>query len=352
MKKIFYYIIAVVMIVYLAIVPAVAADEGGESFDGGDVVTEVYETVYETVGETAGETGGASPSPTETEGEETTPHQSAEQITSDAASATESVFSPEGEGYESEVESGGDIEEASEDIAAIIEGADSKLDAIFAIASAMGITPEEAEVFLDKMVSLGDEHFGESDLWADVKASIAEDPEAWTVAALVVLMLMVLVIFIIRGLIKNTIAQSATKANITDIKTVLGINKDTGKSETLDGLKADILGIKKNTERLEAENAELKADLELQSAAIIQAVGEVLDAVRSEDAKLDVIEGETAASVKINGEQALQIVQLLNIAMGRQMPRMSETTRKAWYDESVTKIKEAAGIKEPTEVGK
>ena len=59
MKKIFYYIIAVVMIVYLAIVPAVAADEGGESFDGGDVVTEVYETVYETVGETAGETGGA-----------------------------------------------------------------------------------------------------------------------------------------------------------------------------------------------------------------------------------------------------------------------------------------------------
>lgn len=71
MKKIFYYIIAVVMIVCLAIVPAVAADEGGESFDGGDVVTEVYETaeetVYETVGETAGETGGASPSPTETE---------------------------------------------------------------------------------------------------------------------------------------------------------------------------------------------------------------------------------------------------------------------------------------------
>lgn len=303
MKKIFYYIIAVVMIVCLAIVPAVAADEGGESFDGGDVVTEVYETV----GETAGETGGASPSPTETE------------IT------------------ESETE--------SEDIAAIIEGADSKLDAIFAIANAMGITPEEAEAFLDKMVSLGDEHFGESDLWADVKASITEDPEAWTVAALVVLMLMVLVIFIIRGLIKNTIAQSATKANITDIKTVLGINKDTGKSETLDGLKADILGLKKNTERLEAENAELKVDLELQSAAIIQAVGEVLDAVRSEDAKLDVIEGETAASVKINGEQALQIVQLLNIAMGRQMPRMSETTRKAWYDESVTKIKEAAGIK-------
>lgn len=308
MKKIFYYIIAVVMIVCLAIVPAVATGTEGENPSS---VTDVTaspegEALTET-GEAVTETGGASPSPTETE------------IT------------------ESETE--------SEDIAAIIEGADSKLDAIFAIASAMGITPEEAEAFLDKMVSLGDEHFGESDLWADVKASIAEDPEAWTVAALVVLMLMVLVIFIIRGLIKNTIAQSATKANITDIKTVLGINKDTGKSETLDGLKADILGLKKNTERLEAENAELKADLELQSAAIIQSVGEVLDAVRSEDAKLDVIEGETAASVKINGEQALQIVQLLNIAMGRQMPRMSETTRKAWYDESVTKIKEAAGIK-------
>ena len=78
MKKIFYYIIAVVMIVCLAIVPAVAADEGGESFDGGDVVTEVYETVGETAGDTP-------------------PHPS-----------TESTPSPEGEGYESEVESGGD----------------------------------------------------------------------------------------------------------------------------------------------------------------------------------------------------------------------------------------------------
>lgn len=339
MKKIFVYITAIILILCFAVVPAFATES-----ESGEVIEE---------------TGETSTSPAETEGEETTPHQSAEQITSDVASATESVFSPEGEGLtetesktESKTESETETETETEDLAAIIEGADSKLDAIFAIANAMGITPEEAEAFLDKMVSLGDEHFGKSDLWADVKASIAEDPEAWTVAALVVLMLMVLVIFIIRGLIKNTIAQSATKANITDIKTVLGINKDTGKSETLDGLKADILGLKKNTERLEAENAELKVDLELQSAAIIQAVGEVLDAVRSEDAKLDVIEGETAASVKINGEQALQIVQLLNIAMGRQMPRMSETTRKAWYDESVTKIKEAAGIKEPTEAGK
>lgn len=291
MKKIFYYIIAVVMIVCLAIVPVVAADEGGESFDGADVVTEGYETVGETIGETAGETGGASPSPTETE------------IT------------------ESETE--------SEDLAAIIEGADSKLDAIFAIASAMGITPEEAEAFLDKMVSLGDEHFGESDLWADVKASIAEDPEAWTVAALVVLMFVALVVFLIRGLIKNTTAQAATKANIIDIK----------KNE------AEI------SDKVSKANARL-GDIEREHSDIKSEMDEIREMAIAMLAAVDSLKSNSESALKVNEEQALQTVQLLNIAMGRQMPRMSETTRKAWYDESVAKIKEAAGIKEPTEAGK
>lgn len=234
------------------------------------------------------------------------------------------------------------LESETADIGEIIENADSKLDAIAAIANAMGITLEEAEAFLDKMVSLGDEHFGESDLWADVKASISEDPEAWTVAALVVLMLLALVIFLIRGLIKNTTAQAATKANIADIKAVLGIDNDSGKSMTIDSLEKKIGGVGATAGRLESL-------LDLQSAAIIAALGEVLEAIRGEDAKLSVIEGNSAASLKINSEQALQIVQLLNIALGRQMPKVSDATRKVWYDDSVSKIKEAAGVKEPTD---
>ena len=155
-------------------------------------------------------------------------------------------------------------------------------------------------------------------------------------------MLMLLVIFIIRGLIKNTIAQSATKANITDIKTVLGINKDTGKSETLDGLKADILGLKKNAERVETELAEVNTKCEMTQETTDMALSKVEDILEKAIDMLDkveVIERNSANALKVNVEQALETVELLNIAMGRKLPTVSEATRKVWRDNAVSKIK-------------
>ena len=304
MKKIFYYMIALVMVISLAVVPAVATDAETEAITKGEVV----ETASEAIG---------------------------------AVTETEQVSEIDTK-TETETEADTESETETTDIVAIIGSSESRLDAIVKLAGTLGITLDEAEALLDKMVAIGDEHFGESDLWADVKASISENPEAWTVAALVVLMLMLLVIFIIRGLIKNTIAQSATKANITDIKTVLGINKDTGKSETLDGLKADILGLKKNAERVETELAEVNTKCEMTQETTDMALSKVEDILEKAIDMLDkveVIERNSANALKVNVEQALETVELLNIAMGRKLPTVSEATRKVWRDNAVSKIK-------------
>ena len=173
MKKIFCYAMALILVMCAAAIPAFATE--GEQVDVVETVDEVVDETVDTVAESD----------------------------SELASESETDIVTEGE---------------TEDIAAIIGGAESRMDAIVKIAGTMGITLDEAEALLDKMVSLGDEHFGESDLWGKIRASIEEDPEAWTVVALVILMLVALTIFIIRGLIKNTSAQAATKANIIDIK--------------------------------------------------------------------------------------------------------------------------------------
>jgi hypothetical protein len=55
--------------------------------------------------------------------------------------------------------------------------------------------------------------------------------------------------------------------------------------------------------------------------------------------KVEVIERNSANALKVNVEQALETVELLNIAMGRKLPTVSETTRKVWRDNAVSKIK-------------
>lgn len=263
----------------------------------------------------------------------------AETAVEDAEAASEQVTESGTPGTSSPTGTEGEIE--SEDIAEIIGNADSRIEAIVGLAGAMGITLEEAEAILDKMVALGDEHLGESDIWLDIKASILEHPETWTVVVLVVLMLVALAIFLIRGQIKNTSAQATTKANIIDIK----------KNE------AEITG------KVNAANAKLAAieheheDIKLEMDAIHAMAEAMLKIVADSKAEADKIyemavlmlsnvdslKANSESALNVNKEQALQTVQLLNIAMGRQLPRVTDATRKVWYDDAVSRIKSAAG---------
>jgi hypothetical protein len=299
MKKIFYYIIAVVTVMCLAIVPAVATEAETEAITEGEVV----ETATEAIG---------------------------------AVTETEQVSEIDTK-TETETEADTESETETTDIVAILGDADSRLDAIVKLAGTMGITLEEAEALLDKMVALGDEHFGEHDFWLNIRESIENNPDTWTIAILTVLMLLALVIFLIRGLIKNTREQSKNRINIEDIKKTEAVN-----SQRLTEQSVKLSGIENEHADIKAEIAEINAKCELTQKATDIALSKVDDiltkAVDMFD-KVEVIERNSANALKVNVEQALETVELLNIAMGRKLPTVSETTRKVWRDNAVSKIK-------------
>jgi hypothetical protein len=238
-------------------------------------------------------------------------------------------------------------ETETEDVAGLISGAGSRLEAIVAIAGAMGITLDEAEQVLDKMIAIGDEHFAENDRWGSIRADMLEHPETWIIVILVILMFLALITFLIRSLIKQTGTQASIKANVADIK----------KNEEAIGKLGEVL-IKHVTEVLaridtiEIENSELRDALALQSELIINAVSDVLSAVNGGVEQISNIERNSETSVKVNEEQALHTIQLLNIAMGRQLPNVSGATRKLWYEDAVNKIKAAAGKTEAKNDGR
>lgn len=299
MKKIFYYIIALVMVMCLAIVPAVATEAETEAITEGEVI----ETASEAIG---------------------------------AVTETEQVSEIDTE-TETETEADTESETETTDIAAIIGSSESRLDAIVKLAGTLGITLDEAEALLDKMVAIGDEHFGEHDFWLNIRESIEKNPDTWTIAILTVLMLLALVIFLIRGLIKNTLAQATNKMNIEDIKKTEAVN-----SQRLTEQSAKLSGIENEHADIKAEIAEINAKCELTQKTTDIALSKVEDiltkAIDMLD-KVEVIEMNSANALKVNVEQALETVELLNIAMGRKMPSVSETTRKVWRDNAISKIK-------------
>lgn len=321
MKKIF-YIFVVIAVCMAFILPAAAIESDGgavvpeESLPGAESADEAVSAVEtsEAVPETSEQDEG---SETVGEGAESTGDES-EQLTAEI----------------------GEVE--TEDLAAIIGNAESRLEAIVGIAEAMGITLDEAETLLNKIITLGDEHFGESDLWTGIKASILGNPEAWTIVALVVLMFVALAVFLIRGLIKNTTAQATTKANIIDIKKNEAemLSKMGAASTKLSEIEHEHSDIKLEMDEIRGmaedmlkivEESKAEADKIFEMAALMLAA-------------VDSLKANSESSLNVNKEQALQTVQLLNIAMGRQLPRVSESVRKVWYDDAVARIKDAAGV--------
>lgn len=130
MKKIFYSIIAIIIIASLGVIPAFATDIETVAPD-----TEAVETAAETV-----------------------------EIDSDVA----------------------------EEIVDIIETSGTKAEAIIALAEKMGITVEEAEKLVDSMIEVGDKYLGETKWWVGFKSTVEADMQFWIVVALIALTILAL----------------------------------------------------------------------------------------------------------------------------------------------------------------
>ena len=77
-----------------------------------------------------------------------------------------------------------DSEVASE-IVEIIEGSETKAEAIIALAEKLGITVEEAEGLINSMLEVGDKYLGETKWWVGFKSSIEEDMQFWVMVAVI-----------------------------------------------------------------------------------------------------------------------------------------------------------------------
>lgn len=314
MKRYIFAAVAVLMILSLCILGAGASDEASGT-DGGFDSEIVSESVFEGQEATAEEGSG-----------------------SDMAIGEESA--QDSEPLSEEATAGIDAGELND----VISNSQSKTEAIINIADIFGISVSDAEALVNTLVAFGDEHFEESDTWLVIRNNIIEHPDLWTVIAIVALGFIALVAFLIRCIIRNALTQTNTKLKLKDIDE--HEQAVDGKLDLVDTDNKEIIsllgGIK---ELLEGESAELKRENE-DLKAILELIRE---AIASESAAVDTLKANSETSLKVTEESSLQILQLLNIAMNRKVPTVSEGARKVWYEDAVAKVKAKAGISEGTE---
>lgn len=216
----------------------------------------------------------------------------------------------------------------------IIKDSDTLADAIISVASKFGITIEDAEKLVEDVVHLGDKYLGETEIWEVIKGDIRANPEKYILIALCFLMFIALVVFIIRWIVHNMSQLRTLKMNVTSLKkSVDGDDSEEGKASSLRAL-------------ITAKNDEIKA-LEEKDAELEK---EVIN-LREEAARLTKeaaeVKKNTESALNITQESALQIAQLLCIAMDKgKMPVVSKEARELWYSNAQTKIKAAAGMGE------
>lgn len=222
-----------------------------------------------------------------------------------------------------------------------VSGAQSKTEAVLKIAELLGISVSDAEVLVNGFVAFGDEHFEESDMWLTIRDDIVTHPDKWTIIAIVALGFIALLVFLIRGLIKNTLTQTNTKLKLADIN-----DHEIDVIERLKSLKDENAAFKSSLDTVkdlvEGEYIELKKENE--------ELKELLETVRGliegESAAVDSLKANSETSLRVTEESALQILQLLNIAMDRKVPITTREARKLWYSDAVAKVKAKAGLLE------
>lgn len=223
------------------------------------------------------------------------------------------------------------------EISEIIKEAPTMTDAIIAVADKLGVTVDEAEALVAEIVALGDKYLGETELWEMVRNDIYEHPEKYVIVALVFLIFIALVAFMLRWIIQNIGQMRTMKLNIASLKkSVDGDDSDEGRAESLRGL-------------ITARNNEIKAleqrDKEFE-AEIIKLREQAAEVTRAADE----VKKNTENALNVTQESALQIAQLLCIAMDKgKMPVVTKEARRIWYENAQSKIKAAAGVEESDE---
>ena len=199
MKKIFCYILSVMLILSVLTVTALATES---------VAVEVTESIAESITE----------------------------------SITESI---EDSAIESITETITINEEAASEIVSIVEGSSSKAQAILDIAERLGVTYEEAEGVLNAMLAAGDKYLGENELWIGFKRDVQENLQFWVIVIVCALAALSIAGIVVVQLTKTN--PTMRRAMIGTQDTVKICNEiQTANSQTLANIEKSFAEVAKN----------------------------------------------------------------------------------------------------------
>ena len=124
-------------------------------------------------------------------------------------------------------------EEAASDIVGIIEGSSSKTQAIIDIAEKLGVTYEQAEGILNQMLAIGDKYIGENELWIGFKRDVSENLQFWVIVVACALSVLTIIVMIF---------IQVAKTNPMMRKSMFGMDKAIGICQTSQNENSQALG--------------------------------------------------------------------------------------------------------------
>ena len=207
-------------------------------------------------------------------------------------------------------------------------------EVILDLANRYGISVTEAEELVKTIKSVGDRYFGESDIWEMVVEDMGANPAKWTLIALVFLLLLALIGVLIKRVLNDAITAQRMKIAIENLdKALNGDEKDeNGKALSIRAMIGEKNG---QIEKLEKENSAQREEigsLKLKAEELAGVIAGLNNAITK-------IESNSDTSLKITEESALQLIQLINIALDRKVPITSKEARQIWYEHTQSKIK-------------
>lgn len=240
------------------------------------------------------------------------------------AFAVETVAETEGT-VESVVESATEV---------AIDESMSLSEVIVAISKACGVSVEEAEKIVSDIKAIGDEYLGEIDLWVRISADMEEHPAKWTMLGLLLATVFVLIGVLIKRVITDAMTAQKMKIALENLdKALNGDEKDeNGKALSIRAMIGEKNG---QIEKLEKENEAQREEigsLKLKAEELAGVIAGLNNAISK-------IESNSDTSLKITEESALQLIQLINIALDRKVPITSKEARQIWYEHTQNNIK-------------
>jgi hypothetical protein len=224
---------------------------------------------------------------------------------------------------------------------------------ILSVAGELGITFEEAQELVANALVLGEKYFAESDFWALIVEDVQENPARWTLLAVAFLIILSLIGILIKRVLNDAVTNQKMKMALEGISKALfgdededGIPIKATISEKNEQIKEMIAKMDEQTKTMIAEKNEQietlnveNAEQQKQIASLEDKATQLAEAIKVLIETVGKVESNSDTSLKLSEETALQILQLLNIAMDRKVPITTAEARQIWYEHTQNRIK-------------